>query len=280
MQLNPDQLDAARTALLSSSSDDLIDVMFRLNRQMPLRTDPSPATKLGWIDEPPLGWLVADSIREYRLWLDRDKRIHAELDYDLLSTERYSGKAVLEPGSGFGCNLLSLSRVPGRFVGLEPVAVYRQLTSIFAEREGLPTPEVIDGKCETLPFSKEQFDIVLVYSAHQYMDIRQALREMARVLRPGGQVQIIGGTLDAYLLTNPAPRRLGQLRDFIMTVGNTISYELTGHRAVTRAGATGTPIYPRHQYMNRWMNEAGLTVREDLCRQFNNMACFVADKST
>jgi SAM-dependent methyltransferase len=292
--LDPIQFSDARKALLDPHSSELIELMFRLNLRRSIEgvagTAIATAVKLGWVqpggqDLTPLGWLVADPIREYRFWLDRGRRVHGEADYELLAPERYSGKHVLEPGSGFGCNLLSLSRVPGRFVGLEPVALYRQFTPIFSEREGLPVPEVVDGKGEALPFPAETFDVVLCYSAHQYMDVRPALREMARVLKPGGQLQIIGGTLDAFasnmggrLLRQPS---LGSLKSYLLTIGNTLTYEVLGRRIFVPRGpaATTAPIYPRFSRMCRWMREdAGLQVRTELCRRIGVETCFVADK--
>ncbi len=205
----------------------LMDLVVRLNLRQPCDEDDwasrHAAIQLGWVDSSGrtltrLGDFVADPIREYLFWIGRGRRLHAENEYELLAAKRYEGKAVLEPGCGFGCNLLSLSRVSGHFIGLEPVALYRQFTSIFAERERLPVPQIVGGRCEALPFVDGQFDIVLCYSAHQYMDIRSALREMARVLRPGGQLQIVGGTptiLD-WAKRILRERRLGALKHHLL----------------------------------------------------------------
>jgi len=293
--LTPTQLEQARAALLDRDSDSLVQLIFKLNLSLPLGSvSGGPlerAVQLGWVTDqgPPrltlLGSLVADPIREYQFWLDRDRRIHGELDYDLLAPENYRGKSVLEPGSGFGCNLLSLSRrVPGHFVGVEPVAVYRQLTPVFAEREGLPIPLVVDGASEQLPFEDGTFDTVLCYSAHQYMDVRVAIAEMARVLKPGGQVQIIGATIAAFLAgaarqLKERPRASLALSS-ALTVVNTLSYQGLGRRAFVPASsfATAAPIYPTLGAMRRWFAQSGLEVRSDLMRRLGSETCFVADK--
>src|SRR5690606_25335776 len=146
-----------------------------------------------------LGWLVADPLREYRFWLDRDRRIHGEQHHALLAPERYTAKSVLEVGSGFGSNLLSLGmRTQGIFVGVEPMSIYRQFTPLLAERESDDVPEVRAGSGEPLTIDSESYDLVPCYSANQSMDIGAAIVEMTRVLRPGGQLQIIGATLNAY----------------------------------------------------------------------------------
>jgi SAM-dependent methyltransferase len=283
------QLAGTRRALLADDSQAFIETMFRLNTGSPLTADDrraiAVASDLGLVAEghqalTPLGWLVSDSIREYKWWLERDRRIHSEHLYPLLAPEQYAGKSVVEPGSGFGCNLLSLSRVEGRFVGVEPTGVYRQLTPILAEREGLPIPDVVAGACESMPFPDAEFDRVLIYSAHQYMNIPKALKEIFRVLRPGGQLHIIGPTLDAYLTSNPMPRRLSSFRFFGLTLVNTLVYERAQVRLVPHLGGFTTNVYPRYRFMRKWIANAGLVPRDDLSRSLGDHMCFIADKPT
>lgn len=293
--LSSAQIEEFRQALLATHSDELIDLIFRLNLSLPLSQEATSAigtaVRLGWVTTAPkpqlssLGWLVADPLREYRLWLDRDRRIHGELDHPLLTPECYADKSVLEVGSGFGCNLLSLERrAHGTFIGVEPIAIYRQFTPLLAEREGVKTPEVLEGKGEALPFKNGVFDIVLCYSAHQYMEIETALREMARVLRSGGQLQIIGGTLHTYsatlarqLMQQPSPSKL---LNGALTLVNTLSYQWIGRRLWQPAStfATAAPIYPTRSAMFHWLKAADLNLRNDLTRSMGAETCFVADK--
>jgi ubiquinone/menaquinone biosynthesis C-methylase UbiE len=44
------------------------------------------------------------------------------------------------------------------------------------------------GKAEALPYRDEQFDMVLARASIPYFNMRASLREMRRVLRPGGTV--------------------------------------------------------------------------------------------
>ncbi|WP_016683933.1 class I SAM-dependent methyltransferase, partial [Yersinia pestis] len=49
--------------------------------------------------------------------------------------------------------------------------------------------EIQQGLAESLPFADQSFDIVISrYSAHHWHDVGKALREVKRVLRPGGKV--------------------------------------------------------------------------------------------
>ncbi len=284
-------LGAARTALLGPDGDALIDLIFRCNLRRPLDGVPDRAftlaASLGWIDAAQAltatGRLVADPVREYRFWIDRGRELHGERDHELLRAARYAGKDVLELGSGFGCNLFSLAPHARRVAGLEPVALYRQFTEIFATREGLPVPENVAGQAEALPFGDGEFDVVLCYSAHQYMDVRQALRETARVLRRGGQMQVIGGTLRGWgsrLGRSLTSARLGAAWRDALTIVNTLWYERTCRRLYVprSAAATSAPIYPRPRFVDRWTRQVGLQPRLDLRRRLGPETVFVADK--
>ncbi len=291
--LDPRQLDAARSALLGEDSDRLIDLLFRLNLRLDTAQVPdavwAEAVKLGWVNGPTkrltdLGHLVADPVREYRFWLDRERRLHAERDYPYLAAANYSGKVVLEVGSGFGCNLFSMSIFPGTFSGVEPVALYRQFTPVFAEREGIKCPDVGEGSGESIPAESDYADVVLCYSAHQYMDVRKALAEMARVLKPGGQLQIIGGTLLPYFADGALEflrkRSVGGIGAYVLTLVNTIWYSAFARRLVVPRGfaATTAPVYPPVAMMRRWISECGLVYRPDLSRRIPGEMCFIADK--
>jgi len=286
--LDPTQLKQARAALLADDSADLIDFVFRLNLGQPVVDAPAAARQrareLGWVEAESdalskLGHLVADPVREYRFWLDRDRRLHGEAHCELLQPTSYAGKHVLEPGSGFGCNLFSLAPHAERIVGLEPVGLYLQFTDIFAEREGIAPPEVHTGQAESMPFADAEFDVIVCYSSHQYMDLRRAFAEMARVLRPGGQLQIIGGTLDVFRKTE-RPRGLGARRDYLLTVLNTLSYERFGRRLLTPPGRARTtaPIYPRPVHLDRWLAKVGLRTRPELRARVDVETLTVAEK--
>ena len=294
-ELTDSQIEETRLALLGEESSRLIDLIFRMNLSLPLGHDATAsiesARRLGWIagsqelSLTELGWLVADPLREYRFWQERGRRTHGEQEHALLAPENYEGKSVLEVGSGYGCNLFSLQyRASGDFVGVEPMAIYRQFTPILAAREGLNTPEVHDGTGESLPFQDGIFDIVLCYSSHQYMDIKKALIEMTRVLRQGGQLQIIGGTLDSYvagiLPAGTTRLSLSQAWQAARTLVNTTSYQWLGSRVwrPSSASFTAAPVYPSKNAMLRWMMAAGLKPRHDLMKRVGHETCFVADR--
>jgi hypothetical protein len=107
---------------------------------------------------------------------------------------------------------------------------------------------------------------------------------MARVLRPGGQLQIIGASLKFYsvnlvqqLMKRPSP---SNVLNGARTMINTLSYQWLGRRIwlPSSAFATAAPIYPTCSAMYRWMGSAGLVLRTDLIGSVGHETCFVADK--
>jgi ubiquinone/menaquinone biosynthesis C-methylase UbiE len=96
---------------------------------------------------------------------------------------------VLDVGCGTGALLQRLSAIhpAAQLSGVDPVP------EMLAVAHGRLSPdiELREGWAENLPFPAEQFDVVV--SCNMFHYIRQpgaALREMGRVLRPGGQLVI------------------------------------------------------------------------------------------
>ncbi len=77
------------------------------------------------------------------------------------------------------------------------------------------------GYAETLPFDDQSFDIVISrYSAHHWHDVGKALREVKRVLKPGGVVIFMDvmspghPVLDIWLQTVEALRDTSHVRNY------------------------------------------------------------------
>jgi ubiquinone/menaquinone biosynthesis C-methylase UbiE len=104
---------------------------------------------------------------------------------------------VLDVGCGTGALLRQLAHTypQAHLVGVDPVPAM-----LAVARRRLPTSvELHEGWAERLPYDDESFDVVVSCNVFHY--IRQpvvALREMERVLRPGGQL-VITDWCDDYL---------------------------------------------------------------------------------
>lgn len=93
---------------------------------------------------------------------------------------------VLEIGSAQGRGLIALTRLGHRAVGLDPWMPAVQVSQRLGQVECTDALN-IGGRAETIPFKDNQFDLVLAFSVMEHVaDLGATLREVHRVLRPGG----------------------------------------------------------------------------------------------
>ena len=99
------------------------------------------------------------------------------------------GERLLDIGCGTGALLHSLSqRYPGaQLTGVDPVP-----EMLAVARRRLPSEvELRQGWAERLPFEGERFDVIVSCNAfHYFREPVAALREMGRILAPGGRLVI------------------------------------------------------------------------------------------
>jgi ubiquinone/menaquinone biosynthesis C-methylase UbiE len=98
---------------------------------------------------------------------------------------------VLEIGIGSGLNLPFYSRNVARVIGLEPsprlLAMARRV-----ERTGNGSVEFIEGSAEAIPLQDASVDtVVTTWTLCSIPDALRALRDMRRVLRPGGHLLFV-----------------------------------------------------------------------------------------
>jgi len=103
-----------------------------------------------------------------------------------------SSPTVLDVGCGPGLLLMELRRAlpSAHLIGVDPsvnmLAVARKVASESEAGDGAPAFEVREGSGEALPADDESVDVVTCRRVlHEFDDVEAALREIARVLRPG-----------------------------------------------------------------------------------------------
>ena len=104
---------------------------------------------------------------------------------------------VLDIGCGAGKALVEAARIVGsqNCFGVDPTPSLAETA-----RQRLPRAQVEVAMAEDLPFEDDRFDVVWAISSPHHWDDRHAgLREVARVLRPGGR----------FLLAEQRKRRPG-----------------------------------------------------------------------
>jgi len=105
-----------------------------------------------------------------------------------------AGARVLDIGSGAGTDLLLAARrvgSRGRAIGIDMTAEMRERARAGARDRGLDQVEVRDGDATDLPVDGTSIDVVISNGVLNLVPEKErALAEIARVLRPGGRIQI------------------------------------------------------------------------------------------
>lgn len=95
--------------------------------------------------------------------------------------ERLRGR-VLENGCGVGMYVERLAGLGSRVTGLE-------YEFERAAQAGARSQQIVNAAGESLPFGDSTFDLILSHEVIEHVkDDRQAVREMARTLKPGGRL--------------------------------------------------------------------------------------------
>lgn len=276
--------------LCSSSVDGLVDLLWSLRRGLHVAPPPPEALRqareLEFVEPAPhatlrvtpLGAKVSDSLSEYAYWKQRGKRHHWSEEVGALRVERLRGKRILEIGCGAGVNLLSLQRC-AEVVGVDVEPLYLQLGEILARLEGVPVPTRVCGRAERLPFEDASFDVALFHGSLPYMRIEHALRETARVLRPGGRAIAILSDLRQTLSDRLRARRWTMIEPRVFLreargLAGMIVYPWVGRLILKPFD----PVHPTRWQTRRWLSQAGLVLNARESRMGPHEVCYVADK--
>jgi SAM-dependent methyltransferase len=98
---------------------------------------------------------------------------------------------VVDLGAGTGKLTRGLVALGHRVVAVEPLEEMLALL-----RVAVPAARAVGGSAEQLPLGAASADVVACAQAFHWFDKQPALREIARVLRPGGRVALVWNTRD------------------------------------------------------------------------------------
>jgi len=106
-----------------------------------------------------------------------------------LDRARFAGKKVLEIGLGQGADSEQIIRRGGRWSGLDLTAESVTRVKQRMQLHNLPYDDLKVGSVLNIPYPDNSFDMVYSFGVlHHVPEIHQAQAEIARVLRPGGEL--------------------------------------------------------------------------------------------
>ena len=128
---------------------------------------------------------------------------------------------VLDLGCGAGHASFTAAAQVSQVVAYDLSAQMLAVVAQAAQERGLSNIQTQQGVAESLPFADGDFDLVISrYSAHHWHDVGQALREVKRVLKPGGKAILMDVVspghplLDIYLQTVEVLRDTSHVRNY------------------------------------------------------------------
>jgi ArsR family transcriptional regulator len=136
---------------------------------------------------------------------------------------------LLDLGTGTGRMLELFAPLYSRAIGIDTSGAMLAVARANLDRAGLTHAQVRLGDINHLPFARNAFDVVTVHQVLHYLgDPEPAIREAARVLRPGGRLLIADFAPHdlEFLRERHAHRRLGfaanAMRQWIEAPGLTL----------------------------------------------------------
>ena len=126
-----------------------------------------------------------DAIEQYRY------DVYAPWMKEEVGFDRFRDKRLLEIGFGTGTDLLQFARAGALVTGVDltprSIDIARRRFDVYGERG-----EFLIGDGENLSFPDESFDVVYSFGVlHHTPDTPRAIREVHRVLRPGGKAIVM-----------------------------------------------------------------------------------------
>lgn len=150
--------------------------------------------------------------------------VHAEgEDLQLLAARIAAspGAVVLDLGCGAGHASYAVAPHAASVVACDPTPEMLEVVKRAGRGRGCENITTTLASAEALPFGSASFDwIVSRFSAHHWSDVPSALRQMRRVLKPGGRVLLIDTVgeesplLDTYLQSVELLRDTSHIRNY------------------------------------------------------------------
>src|SRR5476649_3090517 len=138
----------------------------------------------------------------------------ADLDTLRATAQRLSHPCVLDLGCGAGHASFAVAPHAQSVTAFDLSAQMLDVVAQAARERGLHNLETRQGNAARLPFADASFDLVVTrFSAHHWLDVPAALREVKRVLKKGGVLVVIDITAPESPLHDTTLQAVELLRD-------------------------------------------------------------------
>lgn len=197
------------------------------------------------------------SRREYGPWMA-----------DALDYKGADGLDVLDVGCGQGIDLAEYALAGARPTGVDLTARHVELANRHLQLLGL-SGTAVEGDAEYLPFSDASFDRVSSNGVlHHTPDMPAALREIRRVLRPGGEARVLVYNRDSFHYWLSQVLWSGVLKGGLLREHSIAGVLAAGVEHSTAGGRPLVRVYsPRA--MRRHLRDAGLVGVSTSVRHFH-----------
>lgn len=185
----------------------------------------------------PCGALPTESYdRDFFSRVEQDRYRQQYWQRGFLDYTSFSGKEVLEIGIGLGTDLKQFARHGANCHGVDITQRHIELTRLNFELDGYPV-DVREADATRLPFADNSIDCVHSFGVlHHIPDVDKVLREIVRVLKPGGVFQ--SAVYHKYSIATVA------LFGRALLTGKLFKIGVEGVLATIEMGADGVNIKP------------------------------------
>jgi ubiquinone/menaquinone biosynthesis C-methylase UbiE len=166
--------------------------------------------------------------------------------------------SALDLGCGAGHASFALARGGARrVVAYDLAAQMLEVVTAEAAARGHGQIETCAGPAERMAFEDATFDVVVTrYSAHHWLDVRRAIHEAARVLKPGGVLVVI----DVLAPENPLMDTVLQTVEILRDLSHVRNYRESEWRALFESADYCEPTVHRWKLpmeFNSWVARIG-----------------------
>lgn len=173
----------------------MVKSSFETEKTKPLLEDEKQRAREQW-DQDPCG-AESDCENEFgtREYFDEIERVRYQ-DYapwmpELMGFDKFAGARLVEVGCGMGTDLLQFARGGAVCTGVDltprSIAITRHRFALYGEHA-----DFLIGDGERLPFATDSLDVVYSNGVlHHTPDTVGAIREVCRVLKPGGTAKVM-----------------------------------------------------------------------------------------